>query len=459
MAMHLYVTSAACLSTRLSRRNRFFHAAIVREAGGLTRRTVSRETLTRGEPMPNRDPDPRVTTGDWRQRKPDLPADELKLDAGFETLCEHFGEQHRNPFGAAAPPIYQTSTFAYPDAEAFAQRQQPGVTTYDYTRAANPTTRLLEAKLARLERGSWCDCFASGMGAICAAINACVRAGSHVVCVDQVYGPTRWYLNHLRRFDVETDYVASVEPADFFAAIRPETRVIYLESPTSGLFEMPDVEPIAAFARERGIVTIFDNSWATPYFFNPLECGVDLVVHSASKYLNGHSDLVAGVVVGRDAELEERVGDESMLGGATLEPFGAWLMLRGLRTLGLRMEQHQRSALEIAQFLESHERVARVHHPGLPSHAQYEVARRRLRGTSGLFSFELRDESADAAHAFIDRLRLFRPAVSWGGYESLILGGAMFRSRGDRPQQVIRVSVGLETTADLIDDLRQALEG
>ena len=409
--------------------------------------------------MPDRTPDPKIMTGDWFQRKPDFAADEFARELGFETICEHSGEEHRNEFGTAAPPIYQTSTFFYPSAEAFAERQQPGAPRYDYTRAGNPTTRVLETKLAKLEKGNWCDCFASGMGAICAAINACIRSGSHIICVNQVYGPTRWYLNHLRRFDVQTDYVASVRPEDFIAAVRPETRVLYLESPTSGLFELPDVAPITEFARQRGIVTIFDNSWASPYFFNPLEWGVDLVVHSASKYLNGHSDLVAGVVVGRNAELEERVGDESMLGGATIDPFGAWLMMRGLRTLALRMEQHQRSGLAVAEFLEQHERIGRVHHPGLPSHPQHEIAKRQLRGTSGLFSFELKGATPESMSAFINRLRLFRPAVSWGGHESLILGGTMFRSRGDRPAQVIRVSVGLESTDDLIADLRQALEG
>lgn len=409
--------------------------------------------------MPQKPRERSALIGDWPRLKPELPAADPVERPGFETICARYAEQAEAQCGAAAPPIYQTSTFFYPDVETFTKRLSAEGNRYDYTRGGNPTVQLLEAKLARLEHGAWADCFGSGMGAISAAINACVQAGSHVVAVAHCYGPTRWYLNHLRRFDVSTTFVNSIDPQAFLDAIKPETTLIYLESPTSGRFEVPEIEPIAKAARERGITTIYDNSWATPYFFTPLDLGVDLSVHSASKYINGHSDVVAGVVIGNDRGLRQRVWDELVLCGATLDPFAAWLMLRGLRTLALRMEQHQKSGLTIARFLEQHPAVALVRHPGLESHPEHSVACRQFRGYSGLFSFEPIDPSRETMARFIDRLRLFSNAVSWGGPESLIIGGTMFSDRPDRPQTVIRVSIGLESTENLIADLKQALEG
>lgn len=384
---------------------------------------------------------------------------------GFATLATHFAEAYEEREGAAAPPIYQTSTFIYPDAAAFAARRTADSPRHDYTRVSNPTTAILEAKLARLERADWCHCFASGMGAISAAINACVRSGAHVVCVDRAYGPTRAYLQHLRRFGVETTYVRcdgrngeQADTAAFLEALRPETRVLYLESPTSGYFDTPAIAPLAAEARARGITTIFDNSYASPYFMNPLEMGIDLVVHTGTKYINGHSDVVAGVVCGRGDELLAAIVKEAELGGASLDPFAAWLMIRGLRTLAVRMEQHQRSGLAAARALEEHPRVARVIHPGLPSHPQHAIARRQLRGYAGLFSIVLKEQTREATHRFLDRLRLFGQGVSWGGHESLAIGGTMFGTDPLRPEWLIRLHVGLETTKDLLDDLHQALE-
>lgn len=375
------------------------------------------------------------------------------------SVCTHFAENPLTWGGGAAPPIHQTSTFIYPDAAAFERRCTPDSPHDDYTRVSNPTTRILEAKIARLENGTWCRAFASGMGAICTAVGAVLHSGAHVVSVAQCYGPTRTLLTtYLRRFGVETTFVPGCNPADFFAAFRPNTRLLYLESPTSGYFEVPDVAPLAAEARRRGITTIFDNSWATPLFQRPLDLGVDLVVHSATKFIGGHSDVVAGLAVGRDESLRRRIAAEGELLGATLDPFAAWLLVRGLRTLPLRMEQHQRSALAVARFLESHPRVARVLHPGLESHPQHETAARQLRGFSSLFSFVLRDNTRDAIHAFLDRLTLFGIGVSWGGFESLAIGGPVFSLDPDRPDYVIRLHVGLEAVDDLIADLKRALD-
>lgn len=390
--------------------------------------------------------------------KPKPRYDDPVPGAGFETLCSHFAEDAQSRDGAAAPPIFQTSTFIYPDAAEFGRRRNPQSPRHDYTRVSNPTTQVLEAKLARLERAEWAEVFASGMGAICAALGACLDGGTHVVCAAHAYGPTRSWLGQMRRFGVSTTYVRSVETAVFMDAITPQTRVLYFESPTSGYFECPGVATIALAARERGVRTIFDNSWASPYFMNPLDLGVDLVVHSATKYLNGHSDVVAGVVAGRDWDLHAKVFRELELGGACIDPFAAWLMIRGLRTLAVRMEQHQRAGLEIARWLESHEKVARVLHPGLESHPQHAVAVRQLRGFSGLFSLLLKEQTRDATHRFLDRLRLFGQGVSWGGFESLAIGGTFFDDNPARPEWVIRLSIGLESVADLLADIRQALE-
>jgi len=379
-------------------------------------------------------------------------------DAGIETLCVHFGESPLDHHGAAAVPIYQTSTFIYPDAEAFARRRTDTVGRYDYTRIGNPTVQLFERRIARLEAGRWACAFSSGMGAISAAAYACLERDAHVVACAHCYWPTRQLLDHLRRFGIEATFVHGTRVEDFAAAMRPQTRLVWLESPTSGHFEILPVRPLCELAHERGATVVFDNSWATPVFQRPLELGADLVVHSVTKYLNGHSDVVAGVVVGRDEALRQRIERELELTGASLDPFAAWLILRGLRTLPLRMRQHEASGLALAQMLEEHPKVARVHHPGLPSHPGCALAREQMSGCSGLFSFELAEPGAGPVRRLLNRLRLFEIGVSWGGYESLILGGTMFSDRPDRPRHLIRVSVGLETTEDLLEDMGRALE-
>ncbi|MBN2446212.1 MAG: aminotransferase class I/II-fold pyridoxal phosphate-dependent enzyme [Phycisphaerae bacterium] len=378
--------------------------------------------------------------------------------AGFETICEHHGENALAHGGGAVPPLYQNSTFVFPDAESFERRHDPGAHIFEYTRHDNPTTAILEAKWARLESGNWARCFSSGMGAISAALGGCLKAGDHVVCVYRCYWPTKQLLNHWRRFNIETTFVKGVEPADFVAALRPETKVLYLESPTAGLGDVPPVEPLTKLASERGITTIFDNSWATPYFLKPLELGCDLVVHSATKFFGGHSDVVAGAVMGRDAQLEERVTQERILVGAVPDPFAAWLLLRGLRTLPIRMERHQASALAVAQLLVDHPKIDRVYHPGLPDHPHHEIARRQLRGYGSLFAFTLKEQTREACYRVINKLKLFQIGVSWGGHESLVVGGNFFSDDPEHIVWIVRLHVGLETVDDLLADVTQALE-
>lgn len=381
-------------------------------------------------------------------------------EPGFETLCAHAGDDPSRFLGAPVPPIYQNSLFTAPNAEAFFDRGERHPDWYDYTRCANPTTDVLEAKLAALERTEAARCFASGMAAVTAAILHAVRAGDHVVAVDTVYGPTRQLLTeYLPRFQVEVSFVPGEDPEQFAAASRPRTRLYYLESPSSLVFRQQDLTAVAAIARERGILTVIDNSWASPYFQNPVELGIDLVLHSATKYLGGHSDLVAGVVMGARQHLDSIRTWEGVLLGGILDPFAAWLMLRGIRTLPVRMDRHQQNAMTVGRFLEEHPRVTRVHYPGLPSHPQAELSRRQLRGSSGLLSFELKDGTRESTCRALDRLHYFGIGVSWGGFESLAIPVALPGAGGSGPRWGMRLHIGLETVEDLLEDLDQALSG
>lgn len=376
----------------------------------------------------------------------------------FETICVHHAEQRERNFGAAAPPLYQASTFTYPDCASFEVREAEDAPRFDYTRTGNPTTQLLEQKLAALEGGELARGFGSGMAAISAAILACVKAGDHIVCIDTVYGPTRTLLtSYLPRFGIETTFVAGTDPTHFADATRSNTRLYYAESPSSLVFAIQDLAAIAALARSRGVATICDNSYATAYFQRPLALGIDLVAHTATKYLGGHSDLVAGMVVGSRERMRPLIENEGKLLGGVLDPFAAWLMLRGLRTLAVRLDRHQSSARTIARLLGEHPRVARVFHPGLATHPGRAIAARQMTGTSGMLSFTLRDGSRETAHRLVDALRYFCIAVSWGGYESLAIPLQLRQPGAAEAEWGVRLSVGLEHVDDLIEDLSAGL--
>lgn len=377
---------------------------------------------------------------------------------GFETQCIHFGENREVNFGAAAPPLYQCSTFTSPDCEQFVSRGEPGGTRFDYTRVGNPTTALLEKKLAELERGEAARAFGSGMAAISAAILSCVKSGEHVITIDTVYGPTRRLLSeYLPRFNIETTYVRGTEVSDFESAIRPNTKLIYLESPSSLLFELQDLAAVSALARSRGISTICDNSNASPLNQNPLALGVDLVMHTASKYIGGHSDLVGGLLVGSKQRIAVLSSMEGELLGGISDPFVSWLMLRGLRTLSVRLERHQKSATTLARLMESDPRVARVWYSGLETHPQVRLAKRQMRGHGCLLSFELKRPGKEAAFACVNALKYFGIAVSWGGYESLAIPVEVTDPADGRRKWIIRLSIGLESIEDLKADVYQAI--
>ncbi|MDJ1159970.1 PLP-dependent transferase [Chelatococcus sp. SYSU_G07232] len=365
------------------------------------------------------------------------------------------------PGGPVVPPIYQTSLFTFASfaemADTFAGRRRQPI----YSRGDNPTVMEFESRIAALEGAEAARAFSSGMGAISATILAFVGAGERMVAVRHVYGDAyRLFERLLPHLGITVDYVDGSDAAAVAAAL-PGARLLYLENPCSMIFELQEIALLARMARAQGIVTAIDNSWATPLFQKPITHGVDLVLHSASKYLGGHSDTVAGIVAG-SAEHIARINARTFpYLGAKLSPFEAWLLLRGLRTLPLRLAHHMKSALAIAERLRGHPAVERVMHPAYSNHP----GKATLTGFSGLFSFEVA-EAIDVP-AFIDALRLFRIGVSWGGHESLVVPALAslqqtpdvnsFSRFGVSPR-TIRLHIGVEDTEDLWADLTQALD-
>jgi len=385
-----------------------------------------------------------------------------------ETDLMHFGEDRAAQHGAAAPPLFQTSTFVFRDWDAIDAAFDDRTEAFLYSRLGNPTVRLAEQKLARLAGGERARLFASGMAAISAAILSSVDAGDHVVAVRNLYGPANNFLNvYLKqKMGVETTFVGGEEVAEVEAAITDRTRLIVLESPSSAVFGLQDVAAVADLAQARGVRTMIDNTWATPLFQTPLAMGIDLEVHSCSKYLGGHSDFVGGAVIGSTDALDALAVAEGELLGGTMAPFEAWLLLRSLRTLPVRMRQHEASGLAVARFLEGHPGVRRVLHPGLESHPQHALAQRQMTGTTGLLGFELATDNLSEIKRFVDALRVFRLGVSWGGHESLVYAPAISYLKELPPERfaalgiaagTMRISVGLEHADDLVEDLAHAL--
>lgn len=382
----------------------------------------------------------------------------------LETQLVH-GDRTASGGSEVTPPIYQTSTFAFDDAESMAQAARTPTFERFYTRYGNPNHGAVERILASIEGGEAAMVSASGMGAIASTALALTAAGDHVVAQTMIYDGTRVLLDTvLARFGVTVTYVDQEDTAAFAAAMRPSTKLVMLESPSNPLLGITDIAAVSRVAHDHGALVTIDNTLATPINQRPLELGVDLVLHSATKYLGGHSDLLAGVVVG-SRELVARVWETHHIIGPALGPFEAWLLLRGLRTLDLRVERHNRNAQAIAEFLAAHPRVTRVYYPGLPSHSNYALAKRQMRGFGGLLSVEI-DGSFDEARGVIDRLQLFHSAASLGGVESLVAQpAAMWPASSTSPQaramgiipSLLRLSIGIENAGDLIGDLDRAL--
>jgi methionine-gamma-lyase len=365
-----------------------------------------------------------------------------------------------------ATPVYQTSTFRAVEADAVARHSVEINPATFYTRYGNPTIEVLEKVVADLEGGSRALCFASGMAAISTTLLSLLKPGDHLVAGNSLYTGTSKFLGHdLQAMGVHVDFVEPTDSDNFARAVRPETRLFYLESPSNPLMSLTDLAAVCQIAKSRGILALVDNTFATPYNQRPLSLGADLVLHSATKYLGGHSDVLAGCVVCND-ELAETVWWKRTLLGGTLDPFAAWLVLRGIKTLALRMERHNQNALAIAQALESHHAVARVLYPGLASHPQHELAARQMSGYGGMLSFEL-SGGREAGVRYVESTRLAVLAVSLGSVETLVEHPASMSHsrlsdeelrRAGIPPGLVRLSVGIEHPDDLIADLGQALD-
>ncbi|ARU41415.1 hypothetical protein CCB80_09820 [Armatimonadetes bacterium Uphvl-Ar1] len=376
-----------------------------------------------------------------------------------DTKLQHLGEEVHH-LGAVTPPIFQTSLFVHDTfdslrgklADSSAEKEH-----YIYSRVGNPNLTMVEKKLAMLEGTEDALVFGSGMAAISAAILHGVRAGDHVVCVDTAYGPTRSFLlEYLPGIGVETTMVVGVDPEEIFRAVRENTKLIYLESPSSVLFRIQDLAVVTGFARERGILTLIDNSNCSPIFQNPAAMGVDIVLHSATKYLAGHSDVVAGALcasreICRAIELRE-----GQWLGARLAPFDAWLLLRGMRTLRLRVEEAQRVGKELFEFLRGRDEVAEIYYSGDPEHSQAGLIARQQTGHTSLVTIIPRHQEEEWVRAFLENLEVFQMGVSWGGYESLAV--PIFGKPMDWPEEkwAIRFYAGLEDIEDLKEDIDQA---
>jgi cystathionine beta-lyase/cystathionine gamma-synthase len=380
-------------------------------------------------------------------------------------ILNHLGEEREGYHGAVSPPIMQSSIFAYPTVARMRGGFADEFAEHLYTRGNNPTVAILRKKVAALEGSEDCLAFGSGAAAISAAVFASVRAGDHVICVARPYSWTRSLLRDLLpRFGVATSFVDGTDVGSFEQAITDATRLIVLESPNSMTYEQQDLAAVAGLARARGIRTLCDNSFATPLNQSPIALGIDLVAHSATKYLNGHSDVVAGMLCGSEALLREVFKGPYMTFGSILSPHDAWLLIRGMRTLAVRMERVAATTLRVIEFLESHPKVRHVHHPHASDNPQLGLTRRQLTGASGMITIDLGADSIAAVEGFCDALKRFLMTVSWGGYESLAFpvcavfpADAPLRATAGLPLSLVRLSIGLEDADVLIEDLGQAL--
>ncbi|HTI14420.1 MAG TPA: cystathionine gamma-synthase [Dictyobacter sp.] len=375
----------------------------------------------------------------------------------FSTKAIHAGQEPDPSTGAIMTPIFQTSTFA--------QAGMGDNKGYEYARTGNPTRTALEANIAALENGAYGLAFASGLAAEQAVLSL-LSAGDHMVSCDDLYGGTyRIFERILRRYNIETSYVTASNSTDYEKAIRPETKLIWLETPTNPLLRLVDIKAIVEIAHRHNILVVVDNTFSSPYFQRPLDLGADIVLHSTTKYINGHSDVIGGALVMNNKEVYEVIKFHQNAAGAVPGPFDSWLTLRGIKTLAVRMHQHAENAATVARFLSEHPRVEKVYYPGLPSHPDHELAKRQMSGFGGMVSFQFKGTQADVDHV-VRRLKIFSFAESLGGVESLVCHPASM-THGSIPREIreargltdtlLRLSVGIEDAEDLIADLTQAL--
>lgn len=384
------------------------------------------------------------------------------MDRKTGMILEHTGEEYEQYYNAIVPPIFMNSLNIFPTVDEYYDSDKRDKHVYCYGRVQNPTVRILEEKITELEKGTESYVFSSGMSAATAAVLTACSAGGHVVCIRTAYGPLKDFLQNYCRehMNLSTTFVDGSQTEEIINAIREDTQFVVLESPSSVVFHIQDIEKVAKAAHEKGALVYIDNTYCTPIYQNPLELGADFVMHTASKYMGGHSDLIGGSLTVKDPELGKKVRMIREQIGSIIGPMEGWLILRGIRTLEVRVKEHGRVAMEVAKYLEAHPKVKVVHYTGLESHPQHELIEKQQSGHTGLLSFEL-DCTTEEAKRFCESLKIFKIGVSWGGFESLVM---MPYARQDEEtcakmgagQNIIRIHCGLEGTENLVEDLEQA---
>ncbi len=376
----------------------------------------------------------------------------------FETRAIHAGCEPDSRTGAIMTPIFQTSTYV---------QESPGKDKgYDYSRTHNPTRTALEENIASLEEGQYGLAFSSGMSAI-STITQLLNSGDHIICGDDVYGGTfRLFDKVLKRYHLQFDFLDLTDSRSLELHIKDNTRLVWIETPSNPLLKIIDIEAIADITKKNNILTVVDNTFATPFFQKPLKLGADIVMHSTTKYLNGHSDVIGGAVVTNDKGLHEKLQFLQNAVGAVPSPFDCFLVLRGIKTLAVRMERHEESSIKIAQFLDNHPKVKKTVYPGLQSHPGHQIAKKQMSGFGGIITFFIKG-GLEASREFLERVKVFSLAESLGGVESLIEHPAIMthaslpkevREKTGITDELIRVSVGIENVDDLTDDLQKALD-
>ncbi|PVD51995.1 cystathionine beta-lyase [Terrimonas sp.] len=378
-------------------------------------------------------------------------------------IINELGEEREKYFNAVAPPIIQTSNFVFNTVDDMRRLFEDEYTGYIYTRGLNPTVDILRKKLAALDEAEDCLVFNSGSSAIYASVMANIKSGDHIVSVNKPYTwAQKLFNNILPNFGVTTTYVNGTAVENFEKAIQPNTTIIYLETPNSWYLDLQDLRAIAAIAKSKGILTICDNSYCSPLYQKPITMGIDIALQSATKYIGGHSDVVAGVLTGTTAMMKKIFETEFCTAGTGISPFNAWLLIRGLRTLPVRLQQITANTGKVLAFLQQHEKVEEIIFPFDKSFPQYELAKKQMGGACGLLSFHLKVKKIEDIVTFCENLKHILMAVSWGGYESLIIPGCASVQEQDydinkKSQRMLRLYVGQEEPEYIINDLQQAL--
>lgn len=377
----------------------------------------------------------------------------------------HYGEEEKNYSNAVVPPVFMNSLHVFDTVEEYHDVDVFEKDQFFYGRSSNPTTTIAEQKIAQLEHGSRAVMFSSGMAAASAAIMATCEAGSHIICMKDSYQPVKRLLDNfcIPKFKMTVTYVKGTDLEELEDAIRLETSLIILESPATFIFTIVDLEGIAAIAHRHKIRTYADNTYCTPLYQKPLDMGIDIVMHTLTKYLGGHSDLMGGVLVSKDEDLMRTImGSIREWFGGVIGPMEAWLVIRGMRTLDVRLARHYETAQAVAEYLEMHPKVKKVYYPGLKSHSQHELVMKQQTGNSGLLSLELNGPIENAVQ-FANRLHIFRKGCSWGGFESLVMVPLYYIDEKEEAflgisRGLIRMHCGLDGTKNLIEDIKQALD-